>query len=183
MLLKQIDLVNFRNFDSRKFNFSPLLTVIIGENALGKTNLLEGIYFIINGTGFRETREIELVNFEQMKSASLEGVFTEKDLNYRFKILLTVREETLQKAYLISGTKKRHSQYLQDQTRCVLFTPQQIEILTGSPQRRRDYFNRFISLYDIDYKKKLDNFESGLRRRKTPPARIHRHDPACGVGR
>ncbi len=165
MLLKQIDLNNFRNFERKKFDFSPLLTVIIGSNALGKTNLLEGIYFIINGTGFRETREIELINFKKLKSASLEGIFEEKKLDYHFKILLTIKEDSLQKSFLINGSRKRHLQYIQDQTRCVLFTPQQIEILTGAPQKRRDYFNKFISLYDLEYKKKLDNFESGLRRR------------------
>lgn len=165
MLLKQIELDNFRNFDHKKFTFSPLLTVIIGANALGKTNLLEGIYFIICGTGFRETKEIELINFKHLKSASIEGIFEGKQLDYRFKVILTVREESLQKSFLVNGSKKRHLQYSQDQTRCVLFTPQQIEILTGSPQKRRDYFNKFISLYDYEYKKRLDNFDSGLRRR------------------
>jgi len=165
MLLKQIDLNNFRNFDHRKFTFNHLLTVIIGANALGKTNLLEGIYFIINGTGFRETKEIELINFDREGSASIEGIFEDKQLDYRFKIILTAKEDSLQKSFLINGTKKRHFQYSQDQTRCVLFTPQQIEILTGSPQRRRDYFNKFISLYDYEYKKRLDDYDSGLRRR------------------
>lgn len=165
MLLKQIELDNFRNFDHKKFTFSSLLTVIIGANALGKTNLLEGIYFIINGTGFRETKEIELINFERLKSASIEGIFEERQLNYRFKVILTVKKESLQKSFLVNSSKKRYFQYSQDQTRCVLFTPQQIEILTGSPQKRRDYFNKFISLYDYEYKKRLDNFDSGLRRR------------------
>ncbi len=165
MLLRQLTVDNFRNFTKNSFNFSPLLTVIIGVNAQGKTNLLEGIFFIINGTGFRETREIELINFSELKSATLEGTFVEKQLTYRFKILLTVKDDSLQKSFLVNGSKKRHGQYLQDQIRCVLFTPQQIEILTGSPQKRRDYFDKFISLFDLDYKRKLDNFMSGLRRR------------------
>ncbi len=165
MLLKQIALNNFRNFSRQAFHFSPLLTVIIGANSLGKTNLLEGIYFIINGTGFRETKEIELINFERLKSAQVEGIFEEGQLKYRFKIILTVSGDSLQKSFLVNGSRKRHIQYSQDQTRCVLFTPQQIEILTGSPQKRRDYFNKFIALYDYEYKKRLDNFDNGLRRR------------------
>ena len=54
MMLTQIKLINFRNFEKSNFNFDPFLTVIVGDNARGKTNLLEAIYFLTNGVGFRE---------------------------------------------------------------------------------------------------------------------------------
>jgi len=56
MLLKKIELHNFRNFINKEFIFSPLLTLIIGENSKGKTSILEAIYFLTFGIGFRERK-------------------------------------------------------------------------------------------------------------------------------
>lgn len=165
MVLKGIRLKNFRNFDEAEFTFSPELTLIVGENARGKTNLLEAIYFSIFGVGFRESREIELVKFVSKGEAQVEAAFEEKDLKHRFKIVLQVKGDLLQKTYMVANTKRMHSAYRKEQTRAVLFTPQQIEMLTGSPALRRDYFNRLLSSYDIEYKKRLDSYESGIRKR------------------
>lgn len=165
MLLKQINLHNFRNFDKAEFKFNPFLTIIIGENAKGKTNILESIYFLINGSGFRETREFELVNFNFGKSALVEGIFVETDKTSNFIIRLIKKDELVQKTFLVNRSKKRQFQYSQEQTKAILFTPQQIEILTGSPDRRRDYFNKRISFYDLEYKKKLMNYDNALRKR------------------
>ncbi len=165
MLLKRIELINFRNFNKSVFDFSPLLNIIIGSNAKGKTNLLEAIYFVINGVGFRESKETELINFKAKDYSSVEGVFITDDIRITFKIIFNQKEEKVQKVFLVDNTKKRFFQYLKEKSRAVLFTPQQIEILTGSPERRRDYLNKIISIFDFEYKKNLDNFEQGLRRR------------------
>ncbi len=53
MLLTHLELQNFRNFSHALFDFHQILTVIIGENAKGKTSLLEAVYFFITGYGFR----------------------------------------------------------------------------------------------------------------------------------
>ncbi len=165
MLLKQINLHNFRNFDKKEFKFSPFLTIIIGENARGKTNILESIYFLINGIGFRETREFELVNFNFGNTASVEGNFIEADKTFNFGIRLLRKKELIQKTFLVNKSKKKQFQYSQEQTKAILFTPQQIEILTGSPDKRRDYFNKTISFYDLEYKRRLMNYENALRKR------------------
>ncbi len=165
MVLKSVRLKNFRNFNEAEYTFNSELTIIVGENALGKTNLLEAIFFNISGIGFRETKEIELIRFDSETEAFVEAIFEEGKISYRFKIMLQVKNEILQKIFLIGNTKRPQSAYRKEQTRAVLFTPQQIEILTGSPQRRRDYFNKLLSSYDYEYKKKLDNFESSLKKR------------------
>ncbi len=165
MLLKRVDLKNFRNFEKSSFDFSPFLNIVIGPNAKGKTNLLEAIYFLINGVGFREAREIELIRFGSNDYSSVEGVFVSEDLRSTFKILFSQKDFRVQKNFLVGNTKKRHFQYHKEQTKTVLFTPQQIEILTGSPEKRRDYFNKIISFFDFDYKEKLSLFEKALRRR------------------
>lgn len=169
MILTRISLTNFRNFRKITVVFNPALTIIIGENAQGKTNLLEAVHFILNGVGFRESKEVELLHFDMKGHASVEAEFAQSGSKHVFKIVLVKKNHDeaarVEKGFFVGRTKKRQFQYRQELLRAVLFTPQQIEILTGSPDRRREYFNKLISLYDIEYKRRLDNYEKALRRR------------------
>jgi len=164
MILKKINVHNFRNFEKAEYIFSPFLTVIIGDNARGKTNLLEAVYFLVNGTGFRESKEEELVFFTK-KNAEVEGILGNGDSIFNFKINLNNKDERIEKHYFVNKTKKSHNFYLKEQTKAILFSPEQIQIITDSPDVRRDYFNKLISYYDLEYKKKLSNYENALRRR------------------
>lgn len=165
MILQRIQLHNFRNISSKVFDISPHLTIILGENAKGKTNILESIYCIINGVGFRESKEEELLLIGS-ESTSLDGLF-EKDTNIQhFRIF--IKKETngaITKQFFVQKARKGHAHYTLEQTRCVLFAPEQIEIITGSPDIRREYFNKLISTFDIVYKKHLINYEQALRKR------------------
>jgi DNA replication and repair protein RecF len=172
MLLRKINLHHFRNFEKKEFEFSPFLTIIAGENARGKTNLLESIYFVINGTGFRETREEELIHFDK-KETRVEAVFDIDDQSFEYKITLSKEDELVEKSFFINKTKKKHFQYISSQTKAVLFSPEQIEIMIGAPDRRRDYFNKLISFYDYEYKKKLGNYDNALRRRNKILETVH----------
>lgn len=164
MLLKRISLYNFRNFQKNEFNFDVNITVIVGENARGKTNLLESIFFLTNGVGFRESREEELILFQSSKSL-VEGIFIDGNNKVDSKITLSKIDTRVEKKYYLNKTKKSHAQYLEAQTKAILFSPEQIKIITDSPDIRRSYFNKLISSYDIEYRKKLINFENAIRRR------------------
>lgn len=164
MLLQQILLENFRNFSQDTFNFNPCLTVIFGDNSKGKTNLLEAIHFVTNGSGFRETKEIELIKFEE-KSATVDARFGDDKENLSYKIILDNRKTTIQKNFFINKARKTFYSFRRETDLTVLFTPQQIEIITDSPDIRRKYFDKFICLYNLEYKKKLVNYEAALRKR------------------
>lgn len=164
MILSTIVLQYFRNFQQQTFTFNPSLTIIIGENARGKTSLLESIYFTIYGTGFRESREEELVNWEQER-AVVQSLFLQGEHKHMFQIMLQRQAETVVKKFFVNKTVKTHYSYLQNQTRAVLFAPEHIEIITGSPDERREYFDKVISAFDLEYKKKLTNYKTALRKR------------------
>ena len=164
MLLKQISFNHFRNFEKESFVINPFLTIVIGENARGKTNLLEGIHTILQGEGFRESREEELMGLNKT-TASVEGICSEEDERFVYRIVLHKRKEGAEKHFFIDKTKKNHNQYLQNQIKAILFSPEQIEIIIGSPATRRNYFDKLIFYYDFEYKKRLDNYENALRRR------------------
>jgi len=164
MWLKKISLFNFRNFKEKLFNFNPFLTIIIGENARGKTNVLEAIFCLAKGKGFREQKESELINFDEDK-AKIQGVFEEKDQQFIFQIIIEKTNEGVNKKYLIDQSKKRRFQFVWHSLKAVLFSPEQLEIINGSPEKRRDYFDKFLSEEDNEYKKKLNNYHQALRKR------------------
>lgn len=164
MIIKSINFYNWRNFVNKEFNFNPFTTIIVGLNAQGKTNLLEGIYFLINTTGFREKKEEELIFFDKNK-ASVEGEFVTGDYKFDFQIILERKNDQVQKKYFINKSQKNSSLYLREQTKTVIFSPNQIKIIDNSPSERRDYFNKFLSTVDAEYKKAWHNYENALKKR------------------
>ncbi len=165
MILKHIHLTNFRNFEKADYQFSPYLTLIVGENARGKTSLLEAAFSSVYGTGFRETREIELIRWDYDENL-VEAVFKDQDQETFFQVRMQKSSDTtVRKTFFVNKTGKSSNQYRSMQTQAVLFAPEQIQIITGSPSRRRRYFDEVISSVDREYKKKLRYYENALRKR------------------
>lgn len=164
MFLHSIQLRNFRNYHEAKFDFNQQLTIVIGPNARGKTNILEAIFFILNGSGFRETKEDELLHFKE-NVAAVNGRFCIDADTIDLQIVLRKVNERIEKIFTINKVQRRSFQYQKETSRSVLFSPDQIIIITGSPEKRRSYFDRVLSFYDLEYKKRLSNYEQGLRKR------------------
>ena len=164
MILKTISLSNFRNFKQQIYSFSPKLTVIVGENAKGKTNLLEAIYFISTGYGFRESKEEELILVGKVL-LNVEGLFDINNDRQKFQIILRKQKESIARFFLVNTAKKKLSVYQSETTKAILFSPEQIAIITGSPEKRRIYFDKILCFYDLDYKNKLNNLEKALYKR------------------
>jgi len=164
MLLQKISLINFRNFDQKEFNFSPFLTVVFGENSRGKTNLLEAIFCLTHGVGFRETREEELLTINKTR-AKITGSFFDDQTKIELQINFNKKDGLFEKKYLVNKTTKKLTQYRPETVNTILFSPQQLEIVTGSPDGRRQYFDKLISFYDVEYKKRVNNYENALRKR------------------
>ncbi|MCX7955796.1 MAG: DNA replication and repair protein RecF [Patescibacteria group bacterium] len=165
MFLKRIKLINFRNFKEKELIFDKNINLIIGKNSLGKTNILESIHFLINGIGFREEKEEELINFYEKESKVFGDFLINSDF-LSFSIFLKLEKtKKLTKKFYIEKSEKKHFLYQQEQTNTVLFSPEQLEIIIGSPEKRRRYFDKIISFLDSEYKKKLINYEQALRKR------------------
>ncbi len=166
MILKSISFHNFRNFKNRNFDIDSNLTAIFGDNAKGKTNLLEGIYFILHGEGFRESKEEQLIIFDQV-NGSVEAKLLEKKTKNKnsLRIDLSKNEFGLTKTYFLEKTKKGRHSYLKNLLPVVLFSPDQIEIVDRTMSYRREYFDKFLSGIDPEYKKRLTNYSQAVRKR------------------
>ncbi|MFW5703642.1 MAG: DNA replication/repair protein RecF [Patescibacteria group bacterium] len=164
MIIETVIVQNFRNFEQHQLVLHPQLTLIIGENTRGKTSLLEGIFALVHGEGFREEKEEELIRWEQ-PMGNIAGVVIADHHKSQYQVMLRRIGERIEKHYFINKTKVSHGAFLKEQTKAVLFTPDNIEIITGSPSRRRTFLNKLIALTDPEYKKRLNNYENALRKR------------------
>src|SRR5271155_835761 len=123
MYLKDISLQNFRSYAKAQFTFNPKLTIVVGSNASGKTNLVEAIGLLSLGKSFRTSKEKQLVAFGEtiarVKGTVLESVESESVIEV---MIAELPGQMLKKKYLINGIAKRRAS-LTGILPTVFFTP------------------------------------------------------------
>ncbi|MBE6678213.1 MAG: DNA replication/repair protein RecF [Ruminococcaceae bacterium] len=138
MQVKELRLVNFRNNRYSELGFTDGVNVIYGENAAGKTNILESIFYFAAGKSFRNCKDRELIYFgEDGAAAELCFGDSRKDVNLGVKIFKNRKREFLRNG----NTVTKLSEYL-GAFRAVIFTPDHLNLVKGQPENRR----RFIDL-------------------------------------
>lgn len=166
MILTSLALSHFRcHRTSSKFQFSDRITIVSGENAKGKTSILEALYMLSRGRGFREQEEIELLTFEE-DAGYIAGVY-ERSGTQRSENSVTYRRsgDTLEKRYILDKTPVGLVKYRRSQVPVVLFAPHQIDIIVHGPSYRREYLNTILTITNPQYAKTLREYESALRKR------------------
>ena len=135
MKLNELQLLNFRNYEALRLEFDPGVNLIVGRNAQGKTNLLEGIAYLGSGKSFRAQKTGELVRFGA-DFADLSGAVTSqnREQTLRWVLFSDGRKRQLQR----NGVKKRTGAEIAGVLPAVLFCPEDLMILKGgsSPRRR-----------------------------------------------
>jgi len=164
MFLKKLTLQNFRCFKKKTFEFSKQTTLIVGPNAIGKTNVLEAIYLLATGKSFRAGKEVEMINYGEEVARVNGQLSDEKNL----EILLTNGEvqgkRTRGKLYKINGVGKMWRDFAGN-LKCVLFRPEDIDLISGSPSIRRDYLDLVLEQVDWQYRVCNLAYKKGLRQR------------------
>lgn len=158
-MLKSIALANFRSHKDAHFSFSNGLTVITGPNGIGKTNILEGIYIQARGTSFRGSDgEIVTHDAEWYK-------ITTHYSGGRTRIVRYESARTLgKKTFEIGGLKKQRLAANQKMP-VVLFEPDDLRLIHGSPSRRREFLDRICGALDPHYTTLLHRYERALLQR------------------
>ena len=167
MILSSLFLSHFRSYKKRTFTLHPSLTVIVGPNAIGKTNILEAIMMCAVGKSFRADREQEVISFdEELARVSAEGIF-END-GEKLEILITRGMVSGQKApmkkFLVNGVPRRLLDFA-GHVKAVRFWPQDLELVTDGPSVRRKYLDSVLVQVDREYRRNLMSYERGLRQR------------------
>ena len=161
MLFSSLRTTAFRNLaDSEIFTGSKDI-FLVGENGQGKTNFLEALYFCAYASSFRTVRDAEVIRNE------------EKDFSARVKITQSVNDEILvkfekgKKTVLINGKRAEDRKELLSIAPSIVFCHEDMEFVSGSPERRRWFFDQTLSLYDPVYLEDLRRYRRVLKSRNT----------------
>ncbi len=160
MYFKSIKITNFRNYETLSLDLHKGINILYGKNAQGKTNLLESIYVLGLTKSHRDFIDHDLIKNGE-KNASIEGVL-KKDL---FPTTMKINISQYDKKLELDNTRiTKHSLYL-SKANIIIFYPDDLELIKGSPTIRRRYLNLEISQLDSSYYVILNDFRKILKMR------------------
>lgn len=164
MFLKTLQAVNFRNCSKLNLNFSAT-TLLIGDNAQGKSNLLESIYFLATTKSLRAEKDSQLIR-QGEDSCYIEGIVDLGGERTTLEVAMQLVPETdmLEKRIKINGVPRRVSDYMGNLV-VILFAPEDINLVAGSPSLRRDYLDLTLSQINREYKRALVAYTKTLTAR------------------
>ena len=160
MKLKKIYLKNYRNYDDILLELNNNLNIIIGDNAQGKTNLLESIYVLAVTKSFLSISDKNLINFNSRYSM-IKGIV---DYNGSYDELELLINDNGKVVKINKKEIKKLSDYI-SKMNVILFSSDSIRIFKDSPSCRRKYFNIQISQINKIYLANLNNYNLVLRQR------------------
>lgn len=150
MRIKAITLEGFRNYENFQIELDEKLNIIIGNNAQGKTNLLESIYVSGFGKSFRTNKDNDLIMFS--KPYASVRVDIEKDNGYSERIEYRIIKG--KKAFFVNGVNITKISDLLGTLNLILFFPDDLKLIKENPTERRKFINRELShiskLYCVD---------------------------------
>lgn len=140
MRIDKLQLKNFRNYDNLDIQFNDKLNIIIGNNAQGKTNILEAIYFLSISKSNLPVNDKTCIRKDQLFS-KIEGNISSNNDKKKLSILLNANGKKLS----VNGNEiKKHSDYIGN-LRVIIFNPDDIRLIKEAPGNRRRFINIEIS--------------------------------------
>ncbi len=167
MLITKLQLQNWRNHGKFSFEFDGI-TVLVGPNATGKTNFLEAIYYLATGKSFRAKDE-SLIGWDEQFSR-IEADIQREEGSENLLVVLENQGRTVKTVKI--KEQKVASAKLLGHLGAVLFTPEEIELISTLPEARRRYLNMIISQSDRKYSYSLIHFRRTLEQRNSLLRRI-----------
>lgn len=163
MLCKKVELQNFRNAECETVTFDSGINVLHGENAQGKTNLLEAIYYISLGKSFRGSKDAEIIRFgEEYAAISLDFIAEDREQNVTMRFSDNARQK---KTVTHNGVKITKLSELVGEFRAVLFSPDHLQMIKDGPSLRRNYLDVAISQLRPMYLHSLQKYNKILLNR------------------
>ena len=159
MWINKIKINNFRNYNEEEIKLAKNINVFYGENAQGKTNIIEAIFLCSMGKSFRTKKDTEMILLNE-ENATIEIEFQKLDRDGKIKIELSNKKN----AY-INGIKIKKLSELLGNINVVIFTPDDINILKGGPQNRRRFLDIMISQLKPNYIYNLNLYLKTLEQR------------------
>lgn len=152
-MISDLHLTNFRSYTDQRFTFGPM-TVIIGPNGRGKTNVIEALYLLSTGRSFRTNRDSELIHFNQPFARLVSDPLE----------MTIIGGERTKKQVRIHGKPVRLLELLGENP-SVLFAPSSLDLIDGGPAARRQFFDILLCQTDRKYARALLDYQRIVRQR------------------
>lgn len=162
MYIKNIKLQNFRNYIKQEITLEKGINLFYGNNAQGKTNVIESIFLCSIGKSFRAKKDKELINFEK-NNLFLEINYEKKDRTGKIKYLI----ENDNKEIFVNDIKLKKLSELLGNINIVLFSPEDINIIKDGPDKRRRFLNILISQLRPNYVYVYNLYQKTLEQKNT----------------
>ena len=156
MNISRITLRQFRSYEEDTFLFDPKLTLVTGKNGIGKTNLLEAVYMLLSGGSFRVADKDLLMH--ERNWMRIDGVIDGSSRQVRYQLAHRPPKQLLEHG---TTTRFMHRHRLP----VVLFDPDDLLLVHGSPSRRRSSLDLMLSALSAEYKTTLGKYERALLQR------------------
>lgn len=166
MIIKSLKIENYRNYKNEKIIFDHGTNILYGDNAQGKTNILESIFLSATTKSHKGTKAKEIINFEE-ENALIETILEKKGIDYKINIQLNKNEK---KQIAINNQKIKKTSELLGILNVILFSPEDLSIIKDGPAERRNFINVELCqldktyLYNLNYYNKVVNQRNKLLR-------------------
>lgn len=178
MHILSITVRDFRNLLLVHLEPDPRLNVLLGDNAQGKTNFLDAVWFLCGCRNFHGLKEKQLVNFNA-ESLCVSVEFWDGRRRQTIEYAMT-RQDTRRRRILINGNSESDTRKLFEAFQCVAFSPSDVEIITGSPEMRRTFMDLCscqINTSGMDCVRRAG--KSNMQRNAAIQELIRRKGPGC----
>jgi DNA replication and repair protein recF len=162
MRIKKLKVENFRNLENLDIEFSEGINIIYGNNAQGKTNIIESIYIFSFGKSFRANKDIELLKFD--KEYFLSNIKIMKK-DRELKMDFGFDKISNKKMIKVNGVIQKKVSDIIGKLNVVVFKPEDIKIVTDSPSIRRKYIDYLISSISKSYLENITKYKKVMEER------------------
>lgn len=168
MYISKILLQNFRSHTQQLLEFDPKLNLIIGPNGSGKTNILEAVFLLAAGKSFRSSSQSKLINWNDFFTSVRAKIINSKDETNEVEVKLikdrTGRSSAVSRKFLIEKVEKPRKKYI-GIFKSVIFHPDDIRLVSGSPNRRREFLDEIFLQTEWRYAQALSQYNRALKHR------------------
>ncbi len=168
MQLDSLHLTDFRLHSRKHLDFSTPTTILVGDNASGKTAVLEAIYLLSSGSSFRAKLTSELISFSSEFARVAANITNSDSEQTQLQILFTRGElqgkKVSSRTFFVNDVKRQRRR-LTSFLSSVLFRPEDMRLVEGSPARRRGFLDAVLSQVSQEYERAVRAYEQALRRR------------------
>ncbi len=173
MIIKSLELLDYRNYKTLQMEFSEGTNILYGNNAQGKTNILESIYVCATTKSHRGSRDKDLIRFEQ-EDAHIRMFVEKRGIEHKIDIHL---KKNKTKGVAIDGIPIKKSSELMGMVNVVFFSPEDLTIIKSGPAERRRFIDmelcqlNKVYLHDIsDYNRIINQRNNLLKQAYFEPA-------------